>query len=155
MLNFENNEYLKNKRAGVLLPLSSMRSDDDFGCGDMLSLQDWINYLSTYQIKILQILPIWETAPKVNCPYSALTAFAIDPVYINIPSIKVFQKAFQTIFFLPYVTNTIAAGLAFMIIFFSVIRLSQKILLIIFIKWRLVKLLMRVLKKIVLPTLLK
>ena len=38
-------------------------------------------------------------------------------IAVALNSIKALQKIFQTIFFLPYVTNTIAVGLVFMIIF--------------------------------------
>ena len=38
-------------------------------------------------------------------------------ISLGLSSIKSLQKAFQTIFFLPYVTNTLAVGLVFMILF--------------------------------------
>ncbi|MBO7079029.1 MAG: sugar ABC transporter permease [Bacilli bacterium] len=50
----------------------------------------------------------------ITVPLSTVIAL-IMAVALN--SIKPLQKLFQTIFFLPYVTNTIAVGLVFMIIF--------------------------------------
>ena len=38
-------------------------------------------------------------------------------IALCLSSIKVLKKAFQTIYFLPYVTNTLAVGLVFMILF--------------------------------------
>lgn len=50
----------------------------------------------------------------ITVPLSTIIALAIA-VCLN--SIKPLQKVFQTVFFLPYVTNTIAIGLVFMLIF--------------------------------------
>jgi len=38
-------------------------------------------------------------------------------IALGLTSIRRFQKAFQTVYFLPYVTNTLAVGLVFMILF--------------------------------------
>ena len=38
-------------------------------------------------------------------------------IALGLSSVKVLKKAFQTIYFLPYVTNTLAVGLVFMILF--------------------------------------
>jgi ABC transporter, permease protein len=50
----------------------------------------------------------------VTVPLSIIIALAIA---IALNSIKVFQKIFQTIFFMPYVTNAIAIGMVFSVIF--------------------------------------
>ena len=50
----------------------------------------------------------------VSVPVSVIVALVIS-VFLN--SIKRFQMIFQTIFFLPYVTNAIAVGMAFAFIF--------------------------------------
>lgn len=50
----------------------------------------------------------------ITVPLSTIIALVIA---VALNSIKPLQKVFQTIFFLPYVTNTIAVGLVFMIIF--------------------------------------
>jgi multiple sugar transport system permease protein len=50
----------------------------------------------------------------VSVPVSVIVALLIS-VFLN--SIKRFQTVFQTIFFLPYVTNAIAVGMAFAFIF--------------------------------------
>ena len=44
----------------------------------------------------MQILPLQETAPGETCPYSALSAFATDPVYADIadvPDVKASPRA--------------------------------------------------------------
>ena len=50
----------------------------------------------------------------VTVPLSILIALLIA---VGINSIKWFQKIFQTIFFIPYVTNSIAIGMVFAVIF--------------------------------------
>ncbi len=50
----------------------------------------------------------------ITVPLSTVIALLMA---VALNSIKPLQKLFQTIFFLPYVTNTIAVGLVFMIIF--------------------------------------
>lgn len=50
----------------------------------------------------------------VTVPISTLIALAVA---VALNSIKPLKKVFETIFFLPYVTNTLAVGLVFMIMF--------------------------------------
>ena len=50
----------------------------------------------------------------ITVPASTILALVIS---LGLSSIKWLRKAFQTIFFLPYVTNTLAVGLVFMILF--------------------------------------
>ena len=50
----------------------------------------------------------------VTVPLSTLLALLIS---IGLSSIKKLRELFQTIFFLPYVTNTLAVGLVFMVLF--------------------------------------
>lgn len=50
----------------------------------------------------------------ITVPASTIIALAIS---IGLSNIKWLRNAYQTIFFLPYVTNTLAVGLVFMILF--------------------------------------
>ena len=50
----------------------------------------------------------------ITVPASTVLALVIS---VGLSSIKWLKKAYQTIFFLPYVTNTLAVGLVFMILF--------------------------------------
>ncbi|MEF3280936.1 MAG: 4-alpha-glucanotransferase [Elusimicrobiota bacterium] len=81
-------EILKQKHTGILIPLFSMFSKNDFGCGDVSSLIEWAEFAKEAGFDIIQILPINEMPPQTNCPYTALTAFAIDPIYISIKDIE-------------------------------------------------------------------
>lgn len=81
-------ELLSGRTSGVLLPLSAMKTENDWGVGDFSSLCEWTRFLGGLGAKIVQILPLQETAPGQTCPYSALSAFAIDPVYIDVTAVR-------------------------------------------------------------------
>ncbi len=50
----------------------------------------------------------------ITVPISTIIALVIS---LGLSSIKALRKLFQTVYFLPYVTNTLAVGLVFMILF--------------------------------------
>ncbi|HUT86264.1 MAG TPA: 4-alpha-glucanotransferase, partial [Elusimicrobiales bacterium] len=82
------NSLLKRKSAGIFIPLFSMRSLSDWGIGDFKSFCSWIKWAEQNKISIIQILPINEIAPESTSPYSSLSAFAIDPIYLTVSEIK-------------------------------------------------------------------
>ena len=70
--------------------------------------------------------PAWETSFTTNAiPNTFILTFVTVPVSIMLAliisvalnSIKAFQKFLQTVFFLPYVTNAIAIGMVFSVLF--------------------------------------
>lgn len=67
-----------------------------------------------HDIYFLQALKNTFVLVIITVPLSTIIALLIA---VALNSIKTLQSIFQTIFFLPYVTNTIAVGLVFMIIF--------------------------------------
>jgi len=74
-----------------LFPLFSMRSKKDWGIGDTASMTLWFDALKAMDLNLLQVLPINEMPPGVSCPYTALSAFALDPIYIaveELPELK-------------------------------------------------------------------
>jgi len=81
-------KLLKRKHTGILLPLFSLSSEYDFGCGDTSSLYEWIDFAKEIGFDTIQILPINEMPPETNCPYTSLSAFAVDPIYISIKDIE-------------------------------------------------------------------
>ena len=93
-------DLLSSRTSGILLPVSAMKTETDWGVGDFSSLCEWIQFFSKLGTKIIQILPLQETAPGQNCPYSALSGFAIDPVYIDVTRVREVQlcaKASRTV----------------------------------------------------------
>lgn len=79
---------LNHRHSGILLPLFSMNSESDFGCGDTASLREWIAAAEEMGLDVIEILPINEMPPKTNCPYTSMTAFAIDPIFLSIKDVE-------------------------------------------------------------------
>ena len=87
------------------------------------------NYLEILRIKpqkeILGYKVYFDDFIKVALPNTLIITFITVPISIILAlaiaialnSIKKFQKIFQTIFFMPYVTNAIAIGMVFSVIF--------------------------------------
>lgn len=81
------------KKIGVAVPLFSLRGDSDFGIGefpDLMKLADWC---VVYNLKIIQLLPINDTTAHFDWhdsyPYNAISAFALNPVYLNLQDLGV------------------------------------------------------------------
>ena len=81
------------RRAGVLIPLFSLRSSAGWGIGDIGDVAAACAWLQGAGVRILQMLPLNEMAPGTQSPYSALTAMAIDPIYIRVTDVADWQGA--------------------------------------------------------------
>ncbi len=78
--------------AGVAIPVFSLRSEGSLGVGefaDLKPLADWANSVS---LKMIQILPINDTTSSHDWtdsyPYSAISVFALHPLYLRIDDIS-------------------------------------------------------------------
>ncbi|HVN63535.1 MAG TPA: 4-alpha-glucanotransferase [Candidatus Binataceae bacterium] len=69
--------------AGILIPLFSIRSRGDLGRGEIYGLEPMIDFAVAAGHRMIQLLPLDETAPGEKSPYSAMSVFAIDPMYIS------------------------------------------------------------------------
>ncbi len=81
------------RRAGILLPLFSLRSPRDWGVGDLGDLPDFCRWLASAGHTVLQLLPTAEMALVETSPYGALTAFALDPLYLDLDGVEDFVAA--------------------------------------------------------------
>jgi 4-alpha-glucanotransferase len=72
---------------GVAIPLFSLKSEKDYGSGDFGALSKFILWADKIGIKIIQILPINELGRGEASPYSALSAFALDPLYLDVDKV--------------------------------------------------------------------
>ena len=86
-------QLLASRSCGILLPLAAMKTAADWGVGDFSALRQWIEFFATQGVKIVQILPLQETAPDITCPYSALSSFATDPVYADVSAVLDVQQS--------------------------------------------------------------
>ncbi len=78
------NRSLDKKIAGVMIPLFSIRTRENFGIGEILDLIPFIDFMVEHHLSLVQILPINEVMQEETSPYNALTSFAFDPIYISL-----------------------------------------------------------------------
>ncbi len=78
---------MTSRRSGILLPLFAGPSERSWGVGDIGDLRHITSWLSGAGQRVLQLLPINEMAPAQQSPYSAISAMAIDPIYIDVEAI--------------------------------------------------------------------
>ena len=77
--------------AGVTIPLSSLRTEGDWGIGQISDLPAFARWILTAGHRLVQILPPYELAPGETSPYGARTAFGIDPIYLTLEDIPDFD----------------------------------------------------------------
>jgi 4-alpha-glucanotransferase len=73
--------------AGVVLPLFSLRTRRDWGIGQISDLPVAGEWIREAGHRLLQILPPHELSPGETSPYGALTAFGLDPIYIDLEAV--------------------------------------------------------------------
>jgi len=78
------------RRAGLILPLFSCPSSTSWGIGELTDLAPVCEWLESCGLRAWQLLPINEMAPGQQSPYSAISAMAIDPIFISLPNIPDF-----------------------------------------------------------------
>ena len=70
-------------QTGVAVPLFSLRSKNSIGIGEFLDLIPFANWAKYCDLNVIQILPVNDTGNE-SSPYSARSAFALHPVYLNL-----------------------------------------------------------------------
>jgi 4-alpha-glucanotransferase len=78
------------RRAGLLIPLFSCPSTASWGIGEIGDLEPLTAWMAAAGLQILQLLPLNEMAPGQQSPYSAISAMAIDPIFITVPGVAEF-----------------------------------------------------------------
>ncbi|MGH7822310.1 MAG: 4-alpha-glucanotransferase, partial [Candidatus Binatia bacterium] len=69
--------------AGVAVPLSALRSRRDAGIGEIFDLAPFIDWAVAAGQRLVALLPLGELGPGEASPYSSLSTFAIDPLYVT------------------------------------------------------------------------
>ena len=76
------------KATGVAIPVFSLRSKKSIGTGEFTDLKLLVDWAKKAGIKMIQILPVNDTTAtfswKDSYPYSAISAFALHPLLLNI-----------------------------------------------------------------------
>jgi 4-alpha-glucanotransferase len=75
------------RTAGVTVPLFSLRSERSWGIGEISDLRAFGQLAVQAGVSFLQLLPLGEISGGETSPYSALSAFGIDPMYIGVDAV--------------------------------------------------------------------
>jgi 4-alpha-glucanotransferase len=75
------------KRFGIYVPLFSLRSRHDCGIGDIGDLFYLVDFCREIGAAIIQLLPLNDMGSDCN-PYLAISAFALDPLFIDLQRIE-------------------------------------------------------------------
>jgi 4-alpha-glucanotransferase len=75
-------DFFRDRYAGLLVPLFSMPSRRSWGIGELADLPALGAWMTDAGAAFVQLLPLNEMAGGQNSPYSALSAMAIDPIFI-------------------------------------------------------------------------
>ena len=77
--------------AGVAIPVFSLRSAQSFGVGEFTDLPALADWARSVGLKLIQLLPINDTSATGtwadSYPYSAISAFALHPMYLNVAEV--------------------------------------------------------------------
>jgi len=76
------------KGAGIAIPVFSLRSEKGFGVGEFTDIPGLVDWASLTGIRMIQLLPVNDTTSTGtwtdSYPYSAVSAFALHPLYLNL-----------------------------------------------------------------------
>jgi 4-alpha-glucanotransferase len=81
----------RGRHAGVLVPLFSIPSARAWGIGEIGDIPACAAWVREAGHSFVQLLPVTEVASGETSPYSAMSAMAIDPIYISLADIPEFQ----------------------------------------------------------------
>jgi 4-alpha-glucanotransferase len=88
----DDGRFHSGRHAGVLVPLFSIPSHRSWGVGEIPDLPRLARWLEAAGLDFVQVLPVNEMAEGQNSPYSALSAMAIDPVFISVDDVAEFEE---------------------------------------------------------------
>ncbi|HEY8429986.1 MAG TPA: 4-alpha-glucanotransferase, partial [Sandaracinaceae bacterium] len=76
------------RSAGALIPLFSVRGCSDWGVGELPDLARLAPLLERAGLRVLMTLPLLEPSPGQESPYSPVSAFAVDPLYVSLDDVE-------------------------------------------------------------------
>ncbi|HOS30380.1 MAG TPA: 4-alpha-glucanotransferase, partial [Treponemataceae bacterium] len=78
------------RKTGTAVPVSALRTKSSLMCGEFLDLIPFADFCKKSGLSIIQILPVNDTGTE-SSPYSALSAFALHPMYISLTALPEFD----------------------------------------------------------------
>ncbi len=76
---------------GVLVPVSALRTGASLGIGEFADLPPLAGWCAEVGLDLIQILPVNDTGWQPS-PYSALSAFALHPLYLRVESLPEYES---------------------------------------------------------------
>jgi isoamylase len=83
----------RRRRAGVAIPLFSIRTNAGWGLGEIPDLARFAQWAHAAGFSVLQLLPVNEIAGGDASPYAASSGFALDSVYLSLDECEDFRAA--------------------------------------------------------------
>jgi glycogen operon protein len=83
----------RRRRAGVTIPLFSIRSGEGWGLGEIPDLARFARWAGRAGFSVLQLLPVNAVNDVDPSPYAASSAFALDGAYLSLASCEDFAAA--------------------------------------------------------------
>lgn len=91
------------RQAGLVLPVFSIRTEQDWGAGDFGSLHKLIDWAAETGQKMIQLLPVNDTSLtgtwRDSYPYNSLSVYALHPLYTDMTGLpaldSVSERQFQ------------------------------------------------------------
>ncbi|MDR2552233.1 MAG: 4-alpha-glucanotransferase [Treponema sp.] len=77
----------QNRLIGVVVPVGALRGSESTGVGEFLDLIEFAGLCAGIGAGLIQILPVNDTGYE-SSPYSALTAFALHPLYLRLSALE-------------------------------------------------------------------
>ncbi|MBA3958262.1 MAG: 4-alpha-glucanotransferase [Parachlamydiaceae bacterium] len=77
---------------GINIPLFSLHSQQSAGIGEFLDLLPLIEWCSSIGLDVIQLLPINDTGNDTS-PYSALSAFALNPIHLGLSQLPFLDES--------------------------------------------------------------
>lgn len=97
------------KGAGVNIPVSALKTEHSWGVGEFTDLHLLTDISKEAGLRMIQLLPINDTTAthtnKDSYPYSAVSAFALHPIYLNVQKLG----TALSVKFTPEMLKTVAA----------------------------------------------
>lgn len=81
------------RQSGVLIPLFSIRTPQGWGLGEIPDLVPFARWARDAGMQVVQMLPVNQPSGGQDSPYAAMTAFALDSMYLSLDACEDFQAA--------------------------------------------------------------
>lgn len=92
--------------SGIVVPLSAIRTETSPGCGEFPDLAQFGDLAASWGYNLIQLLPVNDSGTQ-SSPYFALSAFALNPIYLRIGDLPELESLAET----PAATGAVRIGI--------------------------------------------